>query len=499
MNTAQKVAKESTITFTGLVYGNVNRFLYTALLARWVGVEYLGVYSLANSIILIAEVLAKMGLEVGVMRFVSRLDPKLDKDKMRKVICASLKATTTFSLLIMVILILSSGWLAKDVFKESQLLQFVIIAFSITLPFNALTNVSAFATQGLKFMKYKVLTTQFIKPTILFGIMALSYWFLSKKMTIMLPFAVTGITGCVLMLIMLKKLTGIRIGNVLSAQFDKELLKFSYPLMFVTVLQTLMHWMDILMLGYFTDSTIVGLYHPAVRTAGLLQALLLSLASIYSPLLSQMHSKGETEKMSDLYKLVSRWLFTFAFPFALVLLLLPTKVMLVFGPAYISSALVLVILTAATFSQSILGAAGPILSMSGYIHLSLWNSLGAFLLNVVLNILLIPRFGIYGAAWATLISLVASGLARVIEVRIILKLSFWNKGFLKPLLAGIISASALWILKPYIMPFHTLITLMLAGLISLSFFVSVLWLLKFEPDDRDFLKGLGILIKAIKR
>jgi O-antigen/teichoic acid export membrane protein len=137
--------------------------------------------------------------------------------------------------------------------------------------------------------------------------------------------------------------------------------------------------------------------------------------------------------------------------------------------------------------------------MSGYTRLSLWNSLGAFLLNFALNILLIPRFGIFGAAWATLISLTANGLARIIEVRIILKLSFWGKRLLKPLLSGILSASALWILKPYIMPFHTLITLILAGLISLSCFVLILGLLKFEPEDRDFLKGLEILAKAIKR
>ena len=49
MNVARKIAKESTITFTGLVYGNINRYLNTALLARWVGAEFLGVYSLANA------------------------------------------------------------------------------------------------------------------------------------------------------------------------------------------------------------------------------------------------------------------------------------------------------------------------------------------------------------------------------------------------------------------------------------------------------------------
>jgi hypothetical protein len=48
MNVATKIAKESTITFSGMLYGNINRYLYTALLARWVGPEYLGIYSLAK-------------------------------------------------------------------------------------------------------------------------------------------------------------------------------------------------------------------------------------------------------------------------------------------------------------------------------------------------------------------------------------------------------------------------------------------------------------------
>ena len=86
MNIASKIAKESTITFSGMVYGNINRYLYTVLLARWVGVEYLGIYSIANAIMLIGEVIAKMGLETGIMRFVSRLDPKTEKSQIKEII-----------------------------------------------------------------------------------------------------------------------------------------------------------------------------------------------------------------------------------------------------------------------------------------------------------------------------------------------------------------------------------------------------------------------------
>jgi len=493
MNIAQKIAKESTITFSGLVYGNVNRYLYTALLARWVGAEFLGIYSLANSIMLISEVLGKMGLETGVMRFVSRLNPETDSEKIQKVIASALKMTTIFSLVIMVGLILSSGIIANQILNESTLLTSVIIIFAIAIPFNGLTLVSAFATQGFKRLKYKTLVTQFINPTFLLGSMLICFWFISTESAIMVPMLITGIIGFFVMVVVLKRISGVSNNQIIKAKFDSSLLKFSYPLMFVTILQTFMHWMDILMLGYFTDATTVGLYHPAARTAGLLQALLLSFISIYTPMASQFHAEGEREKLADTYKLVSRWLLISAIPISAVFIIFPGKVLLLFGPEYLPSTKILVILTGATFIQALLGAAGPTLSMSGYTKLALWNTVGAFALNFGLNIYLIPKYGIIGAAIATLISLTILGFARIIEVQIILRMNFIDRKVIKPILAGLIVFTGLFFIKDFIMPFHTLITLILAGIFSVGIFGFILWVLKIETEDLDFFKGLKVL------
>ncbi len=499
MNLAQKIAKESTITFSGMIYGNVNRYLYTALLARWVGVEYLGIYVLANSIMRIGEVMAKMGLETGVMRFVSRLEPDKDRLQIQNIIRSALKMTVVFSLGITLLILFGSGWIVTNVLKEPPLLKTVLIVFALTIPFNALTMVSAFATQGFKRLKYKVFTTQFVNPTILFGGMVISFWFISKQFALMLPTAITGVIGCILMFKLLQNISSVNIKSVWSASIDKRLLAFSVPLMFVTILQIFMHWMDVLMLGYFTDASTVGLYHPAARTAGLLQALLVSFISIYAPIMSQLHNKGDTKEMSRLYKLVSRWLITFAIPVALVFIIYPSKVMLLFGPDYMASAPVLVLLTIATFIQAALGTAGPILSMSGFTRLVLWNSLGAFVLNIILNIVLIPKFGIIGAAWATLFSLVALGIARVLEVHWILKLTIISRNIIKPILAGLVTWLCLWWIKPFLMDYHTLLTLSAVLLLSFLIFVIGLWIMKFEPEDKDFLVGLGILKKSIRK
>ena len=151
------------------------------------------------------------------------------------------------------------------------------------------------------------------------------------------------------------------------------------------------------------------------------------------------------------------------------------------------------------YKRQVFGAAGPPLGMSGFTHLLFWNSFGAFILNIVLNVILIPKYGILGAAWATLSSIVTISLIRVIEVRWILKLSFISSKMIKPLLSGAVTGWCLWWIRPLVMNFHTLITLLFVSTLSILIFGIGLWIMKFESEDKDFLAGLGILRKSLKK
>ena len=169
MKIASKIGKESSITFSGLLYGNLNRYIYTAMLARWVGPEFLGIYSLANAVVLLFEVIAKMGIETGVVRYIGMLSLENDYEKIKDIILSAFKMVFIFSIFIMLISLLLSDYLALTIFNGSILLKQAIIVFSLTIPFNSLTLISAHATQGFKLLKYKTFVTQFIKPTVLFA------------------------------------------------------------------------------------------------------------------------------------------------------------------------------------------------------------------------------------------------------------------------------------------------------------------------------------------
>jgi O-antigen/teichoic acid export membrane protein len=467
---AQKIAKESTISFVGMGYGQFIRYLFTALLARLVGVQYLGIYSLGNSITSIATVLGKAGTDVGLMRYVSMRDHKKDRESIKNDIRSTLKMGLVFSIVIMLAQIMLSRWLAENVFEASSLLRIVLIVYAVSIPFTALMTIATFATQGFQLLKYKIFVEYILNPTVLIVSMIFVYFAFSSELAIILPTLLTGIIGFIVANYFLKKIVGVNILNIGNISFNKEILTYSLPIMFTMILGSLLHWMDILMLGYFTNIETVGLYHPAVRTAGLQQSILI-----------------------HIYKLVTRWILTLVIPILILILLFSTKIMLLFGADFLKSSNALIILSIGTSIFAIFGVSGTVLVVSGYQKLNLVNALSATILNICLNIILIPKYGIMGAAWATLSSMTFIAVARIIETRIFLKINPFNVKVLKPIVAGIITCGILQYIKPNLMVYHTIITLILALIIILVIYGLLLLLFKFDEDDKDFLRSLYFL------
>jgi O-antigen/teichoic acid export membrane protein len=398
-----------------------------------------------------------------------------------------------FGICIMILQIAFADYLAFELFNGSLLLKTVIIFSAFSLPFATIMAISAFATQGFKLLKYKIMVLNIIRPTIMLICVLISISFFTKEAAIKLPLLISAVISSIIAVIFLGKLTKIKMSQIFSGMIDKELLRFSYPLMFVTILGTLMHWMDIMMLGYFTDTTTVGLYHPAARTAGLLRTVLLAFMGIFAPMISELHRRGNIVEMGKLYKLIVRWIISISLPLAIILIIYSKKIMLIFGVNYLNASNVLIVLTAAAFLQTIFGGGGHTLTMSGFTKVNLVNSIIVVLTNVVLNIVWIPMFGFIGAAYATFISMALLGILRIIEVKHYINITPFSIKLLKPVVAGGIMIIVLILLKPIVMPMHTLISLIIVTLVGLLTFFTILWLLKFDQDDREIWSGITMI------
>ena len=495
MNTNIKIAKESAISFSGMGVGQVLRYIFTTLLARWVGVELLGMYSIANAVTRIFEVMGKLGLDQGALRAVSREEQNLGK---QSVILSALKMGVISGLLCMLVQISLAGWLAENVFHQSTLLTKVITIHALSLPFYIIIHISANSTQAYKFLKYKIFVTEFQNPLILLLAMVVCYIFYSSESAIIIPVLIAAILGCVTISIFLKNISGVNILSVRQGVFDKNILYYSFPIMFIAILGTVLHWTDIFMLGYFTDTTTVGLYHPAARTAGIIRIILFSFIGIYGPIIAEMYSKKQTEQINHIFKLVTRWIITFSLPFAILILLYPRKIMLIFGGDFIDGYSILMILVTANFIHAVFGIGGTTLNMTGFPKINLFNTFIGCGLNIGLNIIFIPIMGGNGAAFATLITLSFIAIIRGFQNWKLLNLFPFGWKLLKPISAGIVAAGSGYILKIFVISYHTVFTLICAGFVIFVIFFMVLWLLGFDEDDTGLIQGIQIILNNFR-
>jgi O-antigen/teichoic acid export membrane protein len=167
--------------------------------------------------------------------------------------------------------------------------------------------------------------------------------------------------------------------------------------------------------------------------------------------------------------------------------------MLLFGAEFLPVANVLIVLVIGTSIFAIFGISSSALVVSGHQKLNLVNAFTATIINITLNIILIPKYGILGASLATLTSMTFIAIARIIETRILLLIHPFSIEIIKSIIAGLITYGLLQIIKPYLMDFHTIITLIFAVITISAIYGILMFLFKFDEDDKDFLVSINFL------
>ena len=492
----RKVAKEASISFGGMGMGSLFRYLFSIMMARWLGPQMLGIYSLGNAITRIGEIFGIMGLDNGVLRYVSREKEK--NDNVRNSIYSSIKMGFISSIFIGLLLYFSSDWIVLNLFNEDEFLSTVIKVYALTLPFTVTTLIASFATQGFKILKYKVFVNQIVNPFTLLLTMILSYVFFGVNVAILAPTVASAVIGFFLILHYLNGFVDVSVSKVLNAKFDNKILRFSLPLMFVSAIGIIMHWTDIIMLGILKDAKDVGLYHPVERTAGLIRMILFAFASIFAPLFSQyFHEKNQT-KMLEVFQLSTKWILLTSLPLFIFLILFSNTILMLFGSEFGNNSLALPILTVGIMIQAVFGLGSPSLTMSGFQKYNLINALVALFTNIFLNIMLIPQFGIAGAAMGTTIALFLISLLRFFENYYLLGMNLLSTKLLKPILAGLSTGMIVYLVKPYIFEsgyfdYHSsilylVIYLLFGAIFILLIYMVLIWILRLDDEDKDIVQ-----------
>jgi O-antigen/teichoic acid export membrane protein len=286
-------------------------------------------------------------------------------------------------------------------------INFFILTFSTLLIFS-LTAINQACLRGLNKNILSQIGEKILKPLVMI-LIVIGIYFSHKtivlKELIWISVAVSGFTLLTTYVFVGKG--GIaRLRNSISSYNFSDWSNSAIGFFMIGVLYVLNSRIDIFLLGTLSKNSDVGIYNIASRISDVISFGLVTINFVLAPVITKLIETGE---ISALQKLITRSaklvLFT-ALPIITAIICFRESILSFFGADFLRGSNTLVILCLGQFINIFFGSVGLILMMSGNQKFSIYSLAASSLFNIILNILLIPEYGITGAAIATSSTLV---------------------------------------------------------------------------------------------
>ena len=398
------------------VIGAVAAFLVHWVLARRLGAGGVGIYLYCLSWVRLLALPAKLGLERASLRFISAFEANREHGLLRGFMARSHQLVLVASTVIGVLLFVVTRLLGERV--ESELL----VAFgwaSLALPLMAFGDLQAATLRGFKRITWALGAQKVLRPVLMLALIGLSVAIvggLSADRAVALQVIALAATLALTSTgIWAAKPTELR-----TTQPDfrtREWLAVSMPLLLITGFNIVLKQTDILMVGSLMSRADAGIYGAAARVAMLIQFGLNAVNAGLAPLISQLHAQERTRELQRVVALGARLIFLFTAVGGTAVILGAPRILAIFGPEFGAGATALRVLTLSQLVNALAGPVGLLMTMTGNQKEAARVIGSSALMNIVLNLALIPWLGIIGAAIATTISMVAWNVTLVVLVR----------------------------------------------------------------------------------
>ena len=443
----RKIAKGAGVGFTGTFVGMMLGYLSRMVIARLLGSSDYGLVCLGFAGMSIAATLSLMGLPAGVKRFVSFYKGMDDERRIKGTLLSAVGMVLPASIVFMSVFFFGADWLSIHFFHEPRL-SVVLRIFALGVPFWVLSSVFIAGTVGFQDLRYRVYVNDIFQNVAKLVFIVI---------LVVMGYGVIGASlGWVLAIVLMpflafyfleKRVFPVLNTKVKAIPVHRELFFFSIPLIFAGIVGLIMGWTDTLMLGYFCTASEVGIYNAALPTARLLGMGAGAFGVIFMPVVSELYAKGEMNAIKNVYTSVTKWILMIVSPIFLLMFLFSDFVMeIMFGSEYIAGGVALSILAFSYFISSLLGLASRLLQAYGRTEIVMICSFFGAGANFALNLLLIPIYGVKGAAFATGCSIAAMGILHLLFIYKVGKLQPFRMSHLKPVSAALIAVLVVYVL-----------------------------------------------------
>lgn len=494
-----RVLKASSLVFIGLIISKILGYAYRIVVARYYGKEIYGLFLLGLMIVMFVTTIAEFGLSEGLIRYISFYRGKKDNEKIKTIFRSATKLVSLTSIVFLIALFFLSDYISNNLFHNPSL-SIILKIFSLVIPFSLLSNLYLATIKSFEEIGWYSFIYNILQNVVKIGALALLIVIgIGSENAVIISF----ISGIIAMFIVAR----IFLKSKLSLVFEKshkdkkllqEVFSFSWPIMLSGVVSMFLFWIDTFSIGLFyggdEGASLVGIYNAAVPLASLLLIAPEIILQLFLPLINKEFAQDNKGVIMGVSKQLSKWVSLVNIPILIVMLLFPGVIInFFFGQSYLAAETSLRILAVGLFISSISGVFRGLITMSGKSKFIFYTLLGTGVFNGLLNFLLIPRFGLAGAATATTTAYLLLTLAFLFESKRLV--GFWaiKRDMIKIFLVALIPTVLLLLAKNFF-PVNLL------SLILLGFFFVIIYaimIIKTKCLDEEDIRVVSVFLRKV--
>ncbi|MBU1849260.1 MAG: flippase [Nanoarchaeota archaeon] len=492
-NYTKKAVRGTSIIFINSLFATVFSYLLRLLLARRLSVEQFGLFYSVFTFLTFFLFFRSFGLGSAMVKFISEFNAKNQNDKLKTVITSSFIFQLLFTVIFMIVFFFCANWLSVNYFKNvaaAPILKFLTFYILFSMLFIFLSNLF------IGFQKIRIYS--FISPVKNLLILLITFIFINLGFEEFSP--VIGYVFSALFLFLVFLLFGIKLFNYSKykikyfSKTTKNLFFFGLPVLLTSIGGSVIGQIDTIILTYFKTMYEVGIYNVVLPSANIFLFLTGSLSAVLFPMASELWAKKENKKLSEGLRLLYKYSFVILIPLIFSIIGFSGLFLKIFfGKEYMVGSFALQILLVGVVFYVVAQINTSILAGIGMPKVATKIIIFAAIFNLILNIILIPPFGIVGAAIATTISYILVFFLSTWKLKNYVKLKPPVYNWIKTFISGITFVLTIFFLKK-IFFLNVWVELFLVIAIAMMLYVILIFLLKLV-DINEIKKYLKLVLK----
>jgi len=493
------ITKKSSYVFLGKIIGVIFGLIMNLIIARLYGAELYGRFIYIYTFLSFFPSLTSLGLRNGLIYFIPKYTTNEDTEKRNTLITNTFILTTILSIIVITIIYLNSEFISTNLLNNQELSPLIKIMSPLIILLT-LNTISQGVFRGKMEIKDFIIGKDLLMPSIKLLVITVLYFLGLKIEGLILGYYIGFIVSVVYYLVKIILNNNIKLKDVKlkNRKLIYSTFKFSLPLFLTGFLAFFVNKTDTFMIGYFLGDAEVGIYNIALRIGTMSSFVLVAFNTTFAPMISNLYEQNKMKELASIYKIITKWILTINLITFSLFVLFSNEIMMFFGDDFSAGANALIFIGIGQIVNVIVGPAGYLNIMTGKPKYELYNNFIVLITNITLNYMMIPIYGINGAAIASAISVGFINVIRLILVYKELSIHPYSTLYFKAITSILISFIISKILNSVLNIFW-IMQVIIVGVFMIFLFIIIYYNLGLSDEDHFILNKIKNKVLSLKK